>query len=65
MRIADIFNRYNVSFQQVLQEKAQGEKARLVIITHDMNQLQVNAVLKDIQQVKDFSLINQFRVLGD
>ncbi|WNZ90748.1 homoserine dehydrogenase [Streptococcus iniae] len=65
LRIADIFNRYNVSFQQVLQEKAQGEKARLVIITHDMNQLQVNAVLKDIQQVKDFSLINQFRVLGD
>lgn len=65
LRIAEIFNRHNVSFQQVLQEKSEGERARLVIITHEMNQLQVNAVLKDIQQDEEFSLINQFKVLGD
>lgn len=65
LRIATIFNQQNISFQQVLQEKAQEGRARLVIITHKMNQLQLEAVQSQINQESDFKLLNVFKVLGE
>ncbi|MGT2957578.1 homoserine dehydrogenase [Streptococcus bovimastitidis] len=65
LRIATIFNEQKISFRQVLQEKAQEGRARLVIITHMMNQLQLEAVQSQINQESDFKLLNAFKVLGE
>lgn len=65
LRLASIFNEQEVSFQQILQQKAHAGRARLVIITHTMNQMQLDHLLQVFKDDQDFSLLNVFKVLGE
>ncbi|WP_019321608.1 homoserine dehydrogenase [Streptococcus mutans] len=65
LRLAEIFNSEDISFEQVLQQKANGEQARVVIITHSLSKSQLVNVTEKLQAVADFKLLNTFKVLGE
>lgn len=54
-----------VSCQQVLEQELDDNRARLVIMTRLMNQLQLEAIKQQISQESDWHLLNVFKVLGD
>lgn len=64
LKLAEIFNAKDVSFKQILQRGANGDTARIVIITHSMSKTQLAQVTEEIKTVSDFTLLNTFRVLG-
>ena len=65
LRLAEIFNSENISFEQVLQQKANGTRARVVIITHSMSKTQLAAVTEKLEAEKDFKVLNTLKVLGE
>lgn len=65
LRLAEIFNSEDISFEQVLQQKANGETARVVIITHSLSKTQLANVTEKLKAVADFELVNTFKVLGE
>ena len=44
LHLSEIFNSEDISFEQVLQQKANGTTARIVVITHAMSKTQLKAV---------------------
>ncbi|MDR1568264.1 MAG: homoserine dehydrogenase [Streptococcaceae bacterium] len=64
LKLAEIFTKYDASFEQVLQQKANGEHARVVAISHTITNAQFKAIKAEIEQVEGFKLINTLRVLG-
>lgn len=65
LRLAEIFNTEDISFEQVLQQKANGEEARVVIITHELSKTQLESVIAKLNAVEDFQVVNTLKVLGD
>ena len=65
LHLAEIFNAEDVSFKQILQEGTDGEKARVVIITHAVSKTQLENVTAKLKEVAEFDLLNTFKVLGD
>ena len=65
MRLVELFTSENVSFEQVLQQKGNGKRAVVVIISHKINRVQLSAIQDKLNQEKDFKLLNRFKVLGD
>lgn len=65
LKLAQIFNQEDVSFKQVLQEGAKDSVARVVIITHQLNQTQLQHIIERIDEEADFTLLNTFKVLGE
>lgn len=65
LRLAEIFNSENISFEQVLQQKANGTRARVVIITHSMSRTQLAAVTEKLEAEEDFKVLNTLKVLGE
>lgn len=65
LRLAEIFNSENISFEQVLQQKANGTRARVVIITHSMSKTQLAAVTEKLEAEEDFKVLNTLKVLGE
>ncbi|MDQ0221819.1 homoserine dehydrogenase [Streptococcus moroccensis] len=65
LRLAEIFNAQQISFKQILQSQANGQTARIVIVTHAMNKKQLDNVSKDLKAVADFEIHNILRVLGE
>ncbi len=65
LRLAEIFNSEDISFEQVLQQKANGTTARVVIITHELSKTQLANVTEKLTAVSDFELLNTFKVLGE
>ncbi|QIM47259.1 homoserine dehydrogenase [Streptococcus ruminicola] len=65
LRLAEIFNSENISFEQVLQQKANGTRARVVIITHSMSKTQLAAVTEKLEAEEDFKVLNSLKVLGE
>ena len=65
LKLAQIFNQEDVSFKQVLQEGAKDSVARVVIITHLLNQTQLQHIIEKIDEEADFTLLNTFKVLGE
>ncbi|MGT2961154.1 homoserine dehydrogenase [Streptococcus caballi] len=65
LRLAEIFNAEDVSFEQVLQQKANGTTARVVIITHELSKTQLANITEKLQAQVDFDLLNSFKVLGE
>ena len=55
----------NISFEQVLQQKANGTRARVVIITHSMSKTQLAAVTEKLEAEEDFIVLNTLKVLGE
>lgn len=65
MLLVELFTSENVSFEQVLQQKGNGKRAVVVIISHKINRVQLSAIQDKLNQEKDFKLLNRFKVLGD
>lgn len=65
LKLAQIFNQEDVSFKQVLQAGAKDSVARVVIITHQLNQTQLHHIIEKINAEADFTLLNTFKVLGE
>ena len=65
LHLAEIFNAEDISFKQILQEGTDGEKARVVIITHAVSKTQLENVTAKLKEVAEFDLLNTFKVLGD
>ena len=65
LKLAQIFNQEDVSFKQVLQSGAKDSVARVVIITHQLNQTQLHHTIEKIDAEADFTLLNTFKVLGE
>ena len=65
LKLAQIFNQEDVSFKQVLQAGAKDSVARVVIITHQLNQTQLHHIVEKIDAEADFTLLNTFKVLGE
>lgn len=64
LKLADLFTKHEVSFKQIFQQKADGETARVVIITHRMNKLQLAALTAELEADQELTLLNSFKVLG-
>lgn len=64
LKLAEIFNAEDISFKQILQDGNEGDKARVVIITHKINKKQLENVSDKLKKVTDFDLLNTFKVLG-
>lgn len=65
LRLVQLFTSENVSFDQVLQQRGDGERAIVVIISHEISRTQLAAVIEKLQQEADFELLNYFKVLGE
>ena len=58
-------NAQDISFKQILQDGKEGDKARVVIITHKINKAQLENVSAELKKVSEFDLLNTFKVLGE
>jgi len=65
LKLAEIFNAQDISFKQILQDGKDGDKARVVIITHKINKAQLENVSDELKKVSEFDLLNTFKVLGE
>ena len=65
LALAEIFNKENISFKQILQDGSEDGKARVVIITHSINRKQLERVTEALDAVEEFTLLNTFKVLGE
>ena len=65
LKLAEIFNAQDISFKQILQDGKDGDKARVVIITHKINKSQLENVSAELKKVSEFDLLNTFKVLGE
>ena len=65
LKLAEIFNAQEISFKQILQDGKDGDKARVVIITHKINKVQLENVSAELKKVSEFDLLNTFKVLGE
>ena len=65
LKLAEIFNAQDISFKQILQDVKEGDKARVVIITHKINKAQLENVSAGLAKASEFDLLNTFKVLGD
>ena len=65
LRLAELFNAEDISFEQVLQQKASDNQARVVIITHSMSKTQLAHITDKLSAISDMTLLNTFKVLGE
>ena len=65
LKLAEIFNAQDISFKQILQDGKEGDKARVVIITHKINKAQLENVSAELAKASEFDLLNTFKVLGE
>ena len=65
LKLAEIFNAQDISFKQILQDGKEGDKARVVIITHKINKSQLENDAAELKKVSEFDLLNTFKVLGE
>ena len=65
LHLSEIFNSEDISFEQVLQQKANGTTARIVVITHAMSKTQLQAVTEKLEAAEDFTVVNTLKVLSN
>ncbi|GEB92817.1 homoserine dehydrogenase [Streptococcus thermophilus] len=65
LHLSEIFNSEDISFEQVLQQKANGTTARIVVITHAMSKTQLKAVTEKLEASEDFTVVNTLKVLSN
>ena len=65
LKLAQIFNQEDVSFNQFLLSGANDSVDRVVIITHQLNHTQLHHIIEKIDAEADFTLLNTFKVLGE
>ena len=65
LHLSEIFNSEDISFEQLLQQKANGTTARIVVITHAMSKTQLKAVTEKLEAAEDFTVVNTLKVLSN
>lgn len=65
LKLTQIMTDAEVSFDQLVQQKADGTRARIVAITHTMTKAQMKQVTQAINDIAEFTLLNTFKVLED
>ena len=63
LSLTQIVTNAGVSFDQLIQQQSDGERARIVAITHEMTKAQMKQVTKKIAAVEEFKLLATFKVL--
>ncbi len=63
--LAQLFEEHAISFDQVLQGKADQGKALITVITHTINRKQLADIMLAIESSETFILENCFKVLGE
>ncbi|MGX7776620.1 homoserine dehydrogenase [Streptococcus pluranimalium] len=63
--LAQLFEEHAISFDQVLQGKADQGKALITVITHTINRKQLADIMLAIESSEAFILENCFKVLGE
>lgn len=62
-KLTEIITAEGISFDQLVQEQAADERARIVVISHKMTKAQKKHIEAAINQLEDFTLLASFRVL--
>lgn len=65
LKLTQIMTEANVSFDQLVQQKSDGTRARIVAITHTITKEQMKQVAAEIKKADDFKLLTIFKVLED
>lgn len=65
LKLTQIMTEANVSFDQLVQQKSDGARARIVAITHTITKQQMKQVANEVEAIEAFTLLNTFKVLGD
>lgn len=65
LKLAQLMTEAGIGFDQVVQQEADHIKARVIVITHTVNQEKMLAATKKIEDEAEFTLLNTLRVLGD
>lgn len=63
LKLTQIVTNEGISFDQLIQQQSDGERARIVIITHKMTKAQMKQVKRAIGQVPEFELLANYKVL--
>ncbi|SKA01062.1 homoserine dehydrogenase [Pilibacter termitis] len=61
--LSKIFAEEHGSVDQLIQQKTNGEMARIVVITHEISKQQLKKITEKISQQDSFKLLNTFKVL--
>jgi len=65
LRLVQLFTAVNVSFEQVLQQKGDGQRAVVGIICHKISQTQLASLETKLAKEDDFNLLNYFKVVEE
>ncbi|WP_427813124.1 homoserine dehydrogenase [Enterococcus sp. 22-H-5-01] len=65
LKLAEILTRLKVGFEQVVQEKSQSKNARVVLVTHETSETNIEAIKKAINEEKGFTLLSSMKVMGE
>lgn len=63
LRLAELFNSENVSFEQVFQDKISEDVATIAIISHQMDLNQFDSLVEKIAKLEGFTLRNTIKVI--
>ncbi|MFC0233190.1 homoserine dehydrogenase [Vagococcus entomophilus] len=63
LKLTQIVTNEGISFDQLIQQQSDGERARIVIITHKMTKAQMKQVKQAIGQIPEFELLANYKVL--
>ena len=65
LQLTQLMTKAEVSFDQLVQQKSDGQRARIVAITHQISKAQMQQVVIAIQNTEAFQLLNVMKVIGD
>jgi homoserine dehydrogenase len=54
-----------VGFEQVVQEKADGENARVVVVTHETSETKMNQIQEEIKEKTTYKVVSLMKVMGE
>lgn len=63
LKLTKLMAEADVSFDQLLQQKSDGTRAKFATITHTISKAQMREVTKQIEKIADFELLNTLKVL--
>ncbi len=65
LKLAEIMTATQVGFEQVLQEKGDGENARVVLITHETSETKMLTIQQAIKDKTSYKILSLMKVMGE
>ena len=65
LKLAEIMTETKVGFEQVVQEKGDGENARVVLITHETSETKMGTIQQEIKEKTSYKLLSLMKVMGE